>query len=1664
MKKTIKAILILIMIMVVCMTVIACDKPNLEDEELPEEAEELTRTQIITNGTFYSVANVTGSKRYIKENVTNWEVGTGSLSKASDGVIYGALDLSKKERFEAERKTFNPNETLAYPGIDPQTPKEKDDPEKLQDTNALILASTKTAGSIFYKNTSNFKLEANKYYRLQFSVLTDIDFTDVPQAERADKGAWVIIDGGIYKEFPRINTNGEWQKYEVYIEGSDYDSTRELKIRLWLGHGPEKIKSETNVHLTKGTALFDNIICVEIEKSAYQAVQESDKVKKATMIFPDMEFVQQNELSVTSSPDYFYSFRSGTNSSNNAVNYTLTEGKTGLTANKPSVDRPFVGIVDLSKLYRYDSTKEGEAKYINTYKTDHSKSTFHAPKRSDFMSDEGVFRLIGQREETLNEYKALMIYHDDLSGAGFVSTKQLLIKKNTFYTIKVWAYVWTIDFPTPPTSEVGAQPKEPGNEDDRPTQESVDAAKEAMLIAEAEYNYKRLHLGQITEDNLTTEQKDKIAELSEDRKAAIEGEDIALNELKTAYDDLKEDYEEQKELFDKWEEYDEDYAEYQEKYDNYMQKYNQWLAANSIITEEEEEPRPYAQFKITGAGDLEPVKTTEVGKWELLEFHINGNQLSDRKVNLEFWFGEGTNVDYTTLMIGGVFFDNISIEASPTPKAGVDYQELSPFSQKDIEENNVDMGGLFEQLGEIKYSGDQSLTEDDLWEKELAKGASEADKAFIEYEIVADQTYPIKIDGQTKYYNLLKMRNTDYTAGIINYRGQKEILANKCYRLSFWAWTEGINKGLGAKLELMGKEKDSANDMSSLSSFTDFNNENAQEMVFYIRGDTLKNNVVGLKFTLGEGTRFDTAKYIKGTLYVSAITIKEIDYDEYNATSKSGDQTKSYAFSNTSSTGSDSVTNGNFGSINLADIEKDAINDKGELVGVAPTSSWTIPSSSSVTTNSYNKPTITIPAGEKYLEWKHVVDADGERPEGYEVYINNTKKPSEEEEGEEEDVGTLYIGYVASDQYHEEKGEGDSKEYIYRFNIPAKAAGNFTVRAVSQNGVGNMSDSFRYGGDPDNNELDDYFEEYTEVPKREYKIGTINYKTYGKEDGEEKGIYADEMFKDSTYISPFQTLLMITSNYGIKAGVTAASKSLNANSYYEISVWVKTIEGAKASISFKDISDVLETRDEYVGYVNQDTQGKWVQYRFYIATDAVSSSVQLMLSMGNPYGQGRAGSEDEKTKVYDNSVLSKGAVFFDNVKVTTLDKEEFEEKCARKAEDGKDGEYYIGNEVFHVYEMVYANMFAYKVLSYATDSFDSYTENTVTEEFDTDGEYNEGFYRGHQPGAYKWSRATDGSTTDFERLYGVYSYQDIKSNDHPLLTNDKNSDPFSAFMPDGFDLSAFIKISGYNSLVMSNLIENGQKFTLSDSRTIESGAYYKLSFKAKTLLAQGDYAEFRYMYEGNSDEYTVVKINTSGAAIDQYTEYEFYIYNKDDTSKNIKWEFGLGGDGDDEKIKGMLVIDDVKLEKVEKAVFEQAKLAFDELDEEQKELSPAQYYIYDEDNPDPGDKDDDKEPDKKEGIFDRGDIWLLVSTIIIGAVIIVVVVIMIIRRYKKKHPKKVKGENVVKTEKVIEAASQKPSEKEDIINEDEFVDKKEEEKPKYVQRVLPKKKKKKKKR
>ena len=72
--------------------------------------------------------------------------------------------------------------------------------------------------------------------------------------------------------------------------------------------------------------------------------------------------------------------------------------------------------------------------------------------------------------------------------------------------------------------------------------------------------------------------------------------------------------------------------------------------------------------------------------------------------------------------------------------------------------------------------------------------------------------------------------------------------------------------------------------------------------------------------------------------------------------------------------------------------------------------------------------------------------------------------------------------------------------------------------------------------------------------------------------------------------------------------------------------------------------------------------------------------------------------------------------------------------------------------------------------------------------------------------------------------------------------------------------------------------------------------------------------------------------------------------------------------------------------------------------------------------------------------------------------------VVLVRKYKEKHPKKVVGENNVKTIKdfkdVVEPEAQ---EKEEALEADEYVDEIDIRRPVVQQRVLPKKNKKKKK-
>ena len=385
------------------------------------------------------------------------------------------------------------------------------------------------------------------------------------------------------------------------------------------------------------------------------------------------------------------------------------------------------------------------------------------------------------------------------------------------------------------------------------------------------------------------------------------------------------------------------------------------------------------------------------------------------------------------------------------------------------------------------------------------------------------------------------------------------------------------------------------------------------------------------------------------------------------------------------------------------------------------------------------------------------------------------------------------------------------------------------------------------------------------------------------------------------------------------------------------------------------------------------------------------------------------------------------------------------------------------------------NQYAIRKLVYTVDSFDSFDENDVEEGKD-------GYNLGHTPNNYEWAKASDATgTTEKERLYGVYNVnmnidklQQLYMAENTETNTDENV--FAAFMPSDFDIKSFITMQGYNSLVMSNKVPFGQSYTTTSSSTINSKSYYKLSFSAKALLAveekdeegnktyktDGVSAEFRFMQTAATDKYQSIKINSVTEK-----DYSIYVYNPSSSSSTAKWAFYLGANKDDKDetgtkqlVMGMLVIDQVSLTTIDEDTFAAQKAAYDALDDAGKAAASSVVYSYDEDKPTEETPDEPEEnPEaEKQSVWDRGDVWLLVSSLVIAVIIIVVVVVVVVKRWKKKHPKEVIGENVAKTEKEIKVVDTASSVKEDIDDDEEYSDKV---KPVYVQRVVRKGKKKK---
>ncbi|MBO5776454.1 MAG: hypothetical protein J6R35_03680, partial [Clostridia bacterium] len=574
-RKLLTLLLAIALILALLMGVIACNKPedpdNSDDQTVTEE-ENSSESLIVANGKF---ATTTGSS-YVK-TASNWTLTQGAWQKSATGLTTGVVDVSN-DTYTANKGAINAD--VDNPGVAPSTPKTDG---AYNDTNALVISMSgnENNGSIFYVS-GQVKVAKDAYYKLSIDVWTDLILDE--NKANDNRGAAIVISQGtasssvVVSKFIAINTESQWQTYDIYIEGSNIEE-RTFYVQLWLGYGPSQIKDVVNKgsnaydsdYTVKGTAMFDNVIMEKIEKSAYDAAlvnqynvltsgtatERTDDMQKVYGVEADKSvclsygylgnnFTVANGYSTSSTTTtYFTSAKVGT-----TANFTVVKGKEDLEDDDefPSYTATTdpVGIFDMTKLY-YSSTKDN---VTDNYADAYTKvaSSFIAPDHEalGITYDNGQYKF--SRGDNPVDSKALLVYHQKnaISGAGFQSSFDILIENNKYYAVSVWVYIW-VPYVSAETW-AGTEPKEA----DYDTTEKYEAAKEA-------------------------------------------------------YDD---------------------------KYAAWVQ-YNTYYEKNADVK---------ATLRLTGATTdttLDAYSDGSWGTWQQVTLKVKGNELADRKLNLELWYGEG---------------------------------------------------------------------------------------------------------------------------------------------------------------------------------------------------------------------------------------------------------------------------------------------------------------------------------------------------------------------------------------------------------------------------------------------------------------------------------------------------------------------------------------------------------------------------------------------------------------------------------------------------------------------------------------------------------------------------------------------------------------------------------------------------------------------------------------------------------------------------------------------------------------------------------------------------------------------------------------------------------------------------------------------------------------
>lgn len=458
----------------------------------------------------------------------------------------------------------------------------------------------------------------------------------------------------------------------------------------------------------------------------------------------------------------------------------------------------------------------------------------------------------------------------------------------------------------------------------------------------------------------------------------------------------------------------------------------------------------------------------------------------------------------------------------------------------------------------------------------------------------------------------------------------------------------------------------------------------------------------------------------------------------------------------------------------------------------------------------------------------------------------------------------------------------------------------------------------------------------------------------------------------------------------VRVGYVSNSFTLNANSYYKISVLVKVIKG-QASVYLMTDNNIAETNKnskfESINSTVSSETGDWKRYTFYVKTGFSSISATLGLYLG--------GQDKDIALTKDNMTELKNDLSGKYVKEVAEDgTEKFVVYNKNTHKDYKDTYNYSGSPAkggtvlfdYVIKEDISESVYDTKTASATASAANEY-EETKRVEMNLDS-----FGLATTPDQDKptspkgWTKTSLTKDTDTEQLQSGVIYS----------TEDK-----------------YKAHSGESCLIIPYISSAGASYYASDAKTLTKDGFYKISVWAKlseghtgkayiTLVATNYGENSKYVdyasqtIEVNSTEWKeyvfFIKAPSSDTKIDKYGE------NAKDLSLKIRLGFGESADN---PASGYVLFDDVLIEKLD--------VKADEFDKHVNDFKAAntgltvntvKYSAIDKEE----ETTPDKEPDKteKDNTAKKFN-WVIFTSVAFGAIVVIAVAAFFIKKYLPKH-------------------------------------------------------------